>query len=156
MFFVVLIKSSFFSPWTFSSQITSPLYSSRLFLLIVIELLFYVQISTSLGYTSKIKPAFPASAPEITFTLCPFLNRFAKCSRGSSKSSPNKPLFLHFIIATLSLISTIFPKCFANYPAIISTSSPFLKIVVVEKIFFSCSIDEIRFPSVNGSTSMGK
>ena len=109
MFFVVFIKSSFLRLWTFYSQIISPLYNSRLFLLIVMELPFYVKIWTSFGSTSKIKPAFPESAPEITFTLCPFLNLLAKCSRGSSRSSPSKALFLHFMMATLSFISTMFP-----------------------------------------------
>ena len=109
IFFVVFIKSSFFKPCTFYSQIISPWYSSRLFLFIFIELLFYVHIYTNLGSTSNIKPAFPASAPDITFTLCPFLNLFAKCSRGYSRCCPNKALFLHLIMATLSLISTMLP-----------------------------------------------
>lgn len=107
--FDVLIRLSFLRPCTFSSQMTSPWWSSRFFLWIFMELPLSVQIYTIFGYTLKIMPVFPKSAPDITFTLWFSLNLLAKCYRGSSKISPFISLFEHFITPIFSLISKIIP-----------------------------------------------
>lgn len=96
-FFDVFIKSSFFKWWTFYWLIISPMYLYKLFLLIFIVFSLSVQISAYFPSSFKMIPVFPLSAPELTFTLSPSLNLFAKWSNGYSNIEPSIPLVRHFM-----------------------------------------------------------
>lgn len=101
-FFEVEIKSSFLRPCTFSSQITYPLCSYRLFLFIFIVFSLSVQISANLSSIFRMIPVLPLFVPDITFTLCPYLNLFDILS---SKNYTICPWFYLLLILTNALLS---------------------------------------------------
>lgn len=110
MFLDVFMRSSFFKWWTFYWLIISPTYLSKLFLFIFIVFSLSVQMSAYFPSSFNMIPVFPLSAPELTFTLSPYLNLFAKWSKGSSNNVPYIPLVRHLITMVFYFTSSTVPK----------------------------------------------